>query len=64
MIRRKAMPKSKRPVSDPARGDNTVHHVFGCMSGTATIAGNVEQPVVRVGSWHEISRDRPGRAKR
>jgi prevent-host-death family protein len=43
--------KKGRPVAKLVPADEPVSEVFGCMAGTAEIAGDLEAPVVPVRAW-------------
>jgi antitoxin (DNA-binding transcriptional repressor) of toxin-antitoxin stability system len=43
--------KKGRPVASLVPPDEPTADVFGCMSGTAEITGDVEAPVVPVRAW-------------
>ncbi len=43
--------KKGKPVAKLVPPDEQTSDVFGCMAGTAEIAGDVEAPVVSARSW-------------
>lgn len=43
--------KKGRPVAKLVPADEPATDVFGCMTGTAEIVGDVEAPVVPVRAW-------------
>ncbi|HEY7649110.1 MAG TPA: type II toxin-antitoxin system Phd/YefM family antitoxin [Methylomirabilota bacterium] len=43
--------KKGRPVAKLVPSDEPAPEVFGCMAGTADVAGDLEAPVVPVRAW-------------
>ena len=53
--------KKGRPVAKLVPPDAPAPDVFGCMVGTARIAGDIEAPVLAAGTWKAIGRTRRAR---
>ena len=53
--------KKGRPVAKLVPVDTPATDVFGCMVGTARIAGDVEAPVLAANAWDAIGRKAPAR---
>jgi prevent-host-death family protein len=56
--------KKGRPVAKLVPPDAPVTDVFGCMAGTARLAGDVEAPVLPAGAWKAVTRVGAGRGSR
>ena len=56
--------KKGRAVAKLVPTDTPATEVFGCMAGTARIAGDVEAPVVSAEAWEAASRRTPARRAR
>ena len=58
--------KKGRPVAKVVPPDISATDVFGCMTGTARIVGDIEAPVVATRTWSAAGRKRmhPARAIR
>ena len=48
--------KKGRPVAKLVPPDAPATDVFGCMTGTARIVGDVEAPVLAADTWRAVSR--------
>jgi prevent-host-death family protein len=48
--------KKGRPVAKLVPPDAPVSDVFGCMTGTARIVGDLEAPVLPAAAWKAITR--------
>jgi len=48
--------KKGRPVAKLVPPDAPATDVFGCMSGTARIVGDVEAPVLAADTWRAVGR--------
>ena len=48
--------KKGRPVAKLVPPDASATGVFGCMSGSARIVGDIEAPVVAAGTWSAAGR--------
>jgi prevent-host-death family protein len=59
--------KKGRPVAKLVPPDAPATDVFGCMAGTARIAGDIEAPVLPAGAWRATGGSaragRPGRRR-
>jgi prevent-host-death family protein len=53
--------KKGRPVAKLVPADAPATDVFGCMAGSARIAGDIEAPVVAAGTWSAAGRTRVSR---
>jgi prevent-host-death family protein len=48
--------KKGRPVAKLVPADAPATDVFGCMTGTARIVGDVEAPVLAANTWRAVGR--------
>jgi prevent-host-death family protein len=53
--------KKGRPVAKLVPADTPAADVFGCMAGTARIAGDIEAPVLPAEAWDAVSLGAPAR---
>jgi prevent-host-death family protein len=52
--------KKGRPVAKLVPVDTPAASVFGCMAGTARIAGDIEAPVIPAEAWDAVGPRAPG----
>lgn len=56
--------KKGRPVAKLVPADAPATDVFGCMAGTARIAGDIEAPVLTADTWKAVGPGAAGRRAR
>ena len=56
--------KKGRPVAKLVPADTPAANVFGCMAGTARIAGDIEASVIPAEAWDAVARGGSARGAR